>query len=54
MENELLQAKLRLYSLLLKKGTGNMTERELNLAFELSQDEQVQSYVAPDKEQKTS
>lgn len=45
MEQELLEAKGRLYGLLLRKGSANWTETEINLAYELSRDEQVQSFL---------
>lgn len=45
MEQELLEAKSRLYGLLLKKGSATWTDAEVNLAYELSRDEQVQSFL---------
>lgn len=45
MEQELFEAKCHLYGLLLKKGSANWTETETNLAYKLSRDEQVQSYL---------
>lgn len=45
VEQELLEAKCHLYGLLLKKGGADWTGAEINLAYELSQDEQVQLYL---------
>lgn len=45
LEQELLEAKGRLYGLLLQKGSNNRTGTEINLAFELSRDDQVQSFL---------
>ena len=42
---ELLAAKGRLYGLLLRKGSTNWTDSEINLAYELAQDEQIQSFL---------
>lgn len=45
MSQELIDAKLQLYGLLLKKGSDNWTAAEIDIAFHLSMDEQVQSFL---------
>lgn len=45
MEQELLEAKCRLYGLLLQKGSDNWTAAEVDIAFHLSIDQQVQQYL---------
>ena len=43
--NELLETKKRLYHLLLKKGSENWTMVELEIAFYLAKDKDIQDYL---------
>lgn len=45
MEQELLDAKKRLYGLLLAKGSANWTAAEIDMAYALSVDEQIQAHL---------
>lgn len=45
MEHELLEAKGRLYGLLLQKGSANWTDAETDIAYSLSIDEQIQAHL---------
>lgn len=45
MEQELLEAKGRLYGLLLKKGSANWTAAEIDIAYFLSIDKQIQAHL---------
>jgi hypothetical protein len=44
-EQELLEAKSRLYGLLLQKGSDNWTAAEIDIAFHLSMDPQIQAFL---------
>ena len=41
----LVEAKIRLYGLLLQIPTANMTDREIEMAYELSRDTDVQDHL---------
>ena len=42
---EIFQAKLRLYNLLLKKDTKKLTDAEIKVMYELSKDHQIQDFL---------
>ena len=45
MEQELFEAKARLYGLLLKKGGTKWTADEIDIAYHLSMDKQIQAHL---------
>jgi len=49
MEEELLEAKKRLYSLLIKSSFDDMTDNEIDIMYLLSKDEKIQELLNKNK-----
>ena len=49
-DNEIKQLKIALYRVLLRKGTEKLTDKEIDLAYHLSRDEDIQELFDPQKE----
>jgi len=52
MDEELLQAKSRLYYLLLKKNVDDLTDNELEIMCQLARDKQIQGHLQTSKNKK--